>query len=239
MERKRILVADDEPNIQTMVRMCLSTEGYQVDLASDGRAALDSIRRLSPDLLLLDLAMPILDGMSVLRELADQRAIPAVRVVVMTAHGSVRTAVQAIRMGASDFLEKPFRPEDLRISVASVLDEPPAEGSSQIESYDDVLGEVRQLLRAGKLDAAESELMRAGTIADNDPGFLNLAGVIHEAHGRRSSAKRFYEKSLVADPTYVPAKQNINRLRTIEHGGQSHGPVSLGDRSPTLSQNAS
>jgi DNA-binding response OmpR family regulator len=123
MNRKRILIADDEPNIQTMVRMCLSTEGYDLDRAMDGRAALDAIRRVSPDLLLLDLAMPVMDGMAVLRELQDQRAIPGVRVVVMTAHGSVRTAVQAVRLGASDFLEKPFRPEDLRLSVASVLDE--------------------------------------------------------------------------------------------------------------------
>jgi DNA-binding response OmpR family regulator len=239
MNRKRILVADDEPNIQAMVRFCLSTEGYEVDLAADGRAALDSIRRFAPDLLLLDLAMPIMDGMAVLRELADQRAIPSVRVVVMTAHGSVKTAVQAIRLGASDFLEKPFRPEDLRISVASVLDEAAPAGHERTENYDDVLAEVRQLLRAGKLDAAEGELMRAGTITDMDPGFLNLAGVIHEAHGRRSSAKRFYEKALVSDPAYMPAKQNINRLRTIERGGQSHGPVSLGDRAPVLTREGS
>jgi DNA-binding response OmpR family regulator len=234
MNRKRILVADDEPNIQSMVRFCLSTEGYEVDLAADGRAALDSLHRLPPNLLLLDLAMPIMDGMAVLRELADQRAIPEVRVVVMTAHGSVKTAVQAVRLGASDFLEKPFRPEDLRLSVASVLDESTHAAQDRAEDYDGVLAQVRQFLRAGRLDAAEGELMRAGTITDIDPSFLNLAGVIHEAHGRRSSAKRFYEKALVSDPTYEPAKQNINRLRTIERGGQSHGPVSLGDRAPVL-----
>jgi DNA-binding response OmpR family regulator len=239
MNRKRILIADDEPNIQTMVRMCLATEGYEVELASDGRAAIDAIRRLSPDLLLLDLAMPVMDGMAVLRELQDQRAIPSVRVVVMTAHGSVRTAVQAIRMGASDFLEKPFRPEDLRISVASVLDEAPAAGGERNENYDDVLSEVRNSLRAGKLDAAEAQLMRAGTIADMDPGFLNLAGVIHEAHGRRSSAKRFYQKALASDPAYQPARQNLGRMQVIESGGISHGPVSLGDRASVLTESNS
>jgi DNA-binding response OmpR family regulator len=231
--KQRILIADDEPNIQTMVRMCLSTEGYEVTVVSDGRAALDAIRRLSPDLLLLDLSMPVMDGMSVLRELQDLRAIPGVRVVVMTAHGSVRTAVQAIRLGASDFLEKPFRPEDLRISVASVLDEAPTHGERS-ENYDDVLAAVRDALRSGKLDAAESLLMRAGTITDTDPGFLNLAGVIHEAHGRRSSAKRFYQKALASDPVYYPAMQNLGRLQVLERGGVSHGPVSLGDRAPVL-----
>jgi DNA-binding response OmpR family regulator len=234
MTQKRILIADDEPNIQMMVQTCLSTEGYEVSAVSDGRAALDAIRRLAPDLLMLDLSMPLMDGISVLAELQDQRAIPSVRVIVMTAHGSVRTAVQAIRLGASDFLEKPFRPEDLRISVASVLDEEPAAGGERRENYDDMLGAVRDALRAGKLDAAESLLMRAGTITDMEPGFLNLAGVIHEAHGRRSSAKRFYQKAIASDPTYQPAKQNLTRLQVIERGGISHGPVSLGDRASVL-----
>lgn len=232
----RILIADDEPNIQTMVRMCLTAEGYDVTVVSDGRAALDGIRRLSPDLLLLDLSMPVMDGMSVLRELQDLRAIPNVRVVVMTAHGSVRTAVQAIRLGASDFLEKPFRPEDLRISVASVLDETPADGSERLENYDDVLKAVREALRGGKLDAAEFQLMRAGTIADMDPGFLNLAGVIHEAHGRPQSAKRFYQKALVSDAAYQPAIQNLGRLTVIERGGVSDAPVSLGDHASVLTE---
>ena len=236
MKQKRVLIADDEPNIQTMVRMCLSTEGYELSVVSDGRAALDGIRRLAPDLLLLDLSMPVMDGMSVLRELQDLRAIPSVRVVVMTAHGSVRNAVQAIRLGASDFLEKPFRPEDLRISVASVLDESPVNGSDRLENYDDVLKSVREALRAGKLDAAESLLMRAGTIADMDPGFLNLAGVVHEAHGRPQSAKRFYQKALVSDPAYQPAIQNLGRLTVLERGGVSDSPVQLGDHASVLTE---
>ena len=239
MNRKRILIADDEVNIQTMVRMCLSTEGYDLDQALDGRAALDAIRRVPPDLLLLDLAMPVMDGMAVLRELQDQRAIPSVRVVVMTAHGSVKTAVQAIRLGASDFLEKPFRPEDLRISVASVLDESPAPGGERAENYDDVLRDVRDSLRAGKLDLAEALLMRAGTITDMDPGFLNLAGVIHEAHGRRVSAKRFFQKALIADPAYEPAQRNLRRHGELEKTGFSSLPVALGDRAPVLSNEGS
>lgn len=235
MSGKRILVADDEPNIQTMVRLCLTTEGYEVHGVADGRAALDAIRRLAPDLLLLDLSMPVLDGMAVLSALQDLRAIPAVRVVVMTAHGSVRTAVQAIRLGASDFLEKPFRPEDLRISIASVLDE--ERPAQRAENYDDVLAEVRAALRAGKLDVAESQLMRAGTIADMDPGFLNLAGVIHEAHGRATSAKRFFQKALAADPSYEPADQNLRRQAELERRGRSTIPLALGERASVLSEN--
>ncbi len=142
--------------------------------------------------------------------------------------------MQAIRLGASDFLEKPFRPEDLRISVASVLDEPISDAEVRNENYDDVLSAVRHALRAGKLDVAESKLMRAGTISDRDAGFLNLAGVIHEAHGRRASAERFYEKALQGDAAYQPARQNLDRLTVIQSGGITDAAVALGDCAPCL-----
>jgi hypothetical protein len=123
----------------------------------------------------------------------------------------------------------------LRISVASVLDESPAPGGERIENYDDVLGEVRDSLRAGKLDLAEALLMRAGTITDMDPGFLNLAGVIHEAHGRPGSAKRFFQKALVTDPAYQPAAQNLRRQGEIEKKGTTEIPISLGEKATVLS----
>jgi DNA-binding response OmpR family regulator len=240
MNAKRILIADDEPNIQTMVRVCLSTEGYDLSVVSNGQEAIDRLRQGGTDLLLLDLAMPVMEGMAVLRELLDRPLATPVRIIVMTAHGSVRTAVQAIRLGASDFLEKPFRPEDLRTSVASVLHEEMAENggaSGMARGYDQVLKAVRALLREGRLTAAESLLMRAGTIADNEPGFLNLAGVVHEANGRPSSARRFYQKALLSDPAYRPAKQNIDRLDEINRSGDSQKPIDLGDHAPVLSEN--
>jgi DNA-binding NtrC family response regulator len=234
MDRKRVLIADDEPSIQAMIGLCLRKDGYETSVVSDGREALDAVRRLSPALLLLDLCMPALDGIAVLRALADQNAIPLVRVIVMTAHGSVQTAVQAIRLGASDFLEKPFKPDDLRLSVASVLDDDDNTRRRRVESYDQVLNRVRDSLRAGKLDLAEELLMRAGTISDNDPGFLNLAGVIHEAHGRRSSAKRFFQRAILAVGSYPPALQNLNRLNELEKKGTSAIPVSLGEHDAVL-----
>jgi DNA-binding NtrC family response regulator len=234
MNSKQILIADDEPNIQTMVRTCLVNDGYEVDQAYDGRAALNAITRSAPDLVLLDLAMPLMDGMALLSDLQDRHVIPQVRVVVMTAHGSTPTAVKAIRLGASDFLEKPFSPEDLRISIASVLDEPAAPGGERIGNYDDALSEIRRLLRSGKLAVAESLLRRAGPVTDMDARFLNLAGVVHEAHGRRFSARRFFQKALAADPAYQPATQNLWRQAEIEKDGHTDIPVALGDFSHVL-----
>jgi DNA-binding response OmpR family regulator len=234
MLTQRILIVDDDRNIQTMLRICLRDQGYQVELAPDGREALEAIRRDRPDLVLLDLAMPVLDGMSVLAELHSMPRGAAPRVIVMTAHGSVRTAIQAVRLGASDFLEKPFAPEDVRLSIASVLDDTGSWGDEPITSYDNVLHLVRGSLRAGKFSQAEALLMKAGTIADTDPAFLNLAGVLHESHGRRTSARRFYEKSLASDDHYEPARQNLRRLFEIDRYGESRDEVAFGDEQAML-----
>lgn len=131
--QRRILVVDDERNIRTVVRATLQTAGYAVEEAPDGAAALDRIGRGGIDLLVLDLNMPVLDGMTVVQRLQDNERIPP-RMVVLTAHGSVPAAVKALRLGASDFLEKPILPDDLLLSVASVLEETvPETAAKQVE----------------------------------------------------------------------------------------------------------
>ena len=85
----------------------------------------------------------------------------------MTAHGSVRAAVEAVRLGASDFLEKPFTPDDLRLSVASVLDETlPAGAGGRRRRTTTCCGSCARPLRAGRFAEAEALLMKAGTISD-------------------------------------------------------------------------
>ena len=202
--------------------------------AANGREALDAVRRSPPDLVLLDLAMPVLDGMTFLQKLYATEPRPRTRVVVMTAHGSVRAAVEAVRLGASDFLEKPLTPDDLRLSVAGVLDERLPAALEAGPAYDDVLRFVRQALHAGRFAEAEALLMKAGTIADSDPAFLNLAGVLHESHGRRASARRFYEKAAAADLNYGPARENLRRLHELHVYGQSKMDVALGDEQELL-----
>ena len=127
MQPVRLLIVDDDANIRTSVRLCLEAAGYVVEQAVNGGDALQQMHASPPDVVLLDLAMPVLDGMTVLAEIRGLLPHQSPRAIVMTAHGSVRTAIQAVRLGASDFLEKPFTPDELRLSVASVLhDELPA-----------------------------------------------------------------------------------------------------------------
>jgi CheY-like chemotaxis protein len=225
MDAKRILIVDDDRGIQHMLRLCLENTGCVIEQAHDGARALETIHRDAPDLVLLDLAMPVLDGMTVLADLRAMLPESRLRVIVMTAHGSVRAAMQAVRLGASDFLEKPFTPDDIRQSVASVLGGESGNGGG----YGAVLQSVRDALRRGKFIAAEAALMKAGTISDGDRCFLNLAGVLHEAHGRTGSARNFYRKALAASEAYAPARHNLKRLDQMEQNGSTRLEVALGD----------
>ena len=122
-----ILVVDDDANIRRAVRYCLEAAGYVVYEASNGLEAMQRLERDAPDLMLLDLSMPATDGMNLLAAIRSRWDQYPTRVVVVSAHGTMKTAVQAMQLGASDFLEKPFTPEDLRLSIAAVLQERDAE----------------------------------------------------------------------------------------------------------------
>jgi DNA-binding NtrC family response regulator len=119
---KRVLIVDDEPNVRLMLETTLSSVGYDVTEAGDGEAALDRLSGKGPgyDLVLLDLLMPRMDGMELLRQL---RALgDVIPVVILTAHGSIPEAVEAMKLGAIDFLTKPTTPDALRRVVAEVIE---------------------------------------------------------------------------------------------------------------------
>ncbi len=117
---KRVLIVDDEPNVRLMLRTTLESVGYTVVEAEEGLRALERLRKEPSDLILLDLLMPKMDGMELLRRLrADANPTP---VVILTAHGSIPEAVAAMKLGAIDFLTKPITPDALRRVVAEVIE---------------------------------------------------------------------------------------------------------------------
>lgn len=228
LQTTRVLIVDDDPGIQRMLSMCLATEGYEISLASDGAAALESIERDPPNLLLLDLAMPVLDGMSVLADLRNVLAAKTVRVIVITAHGSARAAMLAVHLGADDFLEKPFTPDEVRTSVARVVSG--ALASDTPAGYERTLQEVRDALRQGKFATAEAALLRARSADEHDPEFLNLTGVMHEAHGRFDKARRYFRNALHRSyGSNTAAAHNLRRLDEIEERGATRLEAALGD----------
>lgn len=231
VKRADILIVDDEANIRLTLRTALEADGHEVTEAANGREALDAVGRRAPGLMILDLSMPVMDGMSVLERLKEMPHGRKPPVVVLTAYGSIPAAVKAMRLGARDFVEKPTTPDELREVVRHVLDEPPPLGMPRPPEpgYDEVLAQVREALREGQFEDAESLLMKAGSITAEDAAFLNLAGVFHEAAGRRDAAKRFYGKAIRADRRYQPAQQNMRRMYELATLGSTTQTVALGD----------
>src|SRR5262245_41651540 len=107
----RILVVDDEVNLRAVLKGLLERDGYSVDEASDGKAGLEKTRERAYAAVITDLKMPEMDGAQLLAALKAEQ--PEVPVVLLTAHGSVQNAVDAMRRGAFDFLTKPFDKDEL------------------------------------------------------------------------------------------------------------------------------
>jgi DNA-binding response OmpR family regulator len=125
----KVLIVDDEPDILLMLRVNLEAEGYQTSLAADGETALRRIADERPDLILLDVMMPVMDGWGVLEALADDMF--AHRVIVVSAKSSERDIVRALELGASTYLTKPFDPDELIAEVGRVLSSTPAQLEEQ------------------------------------------------------------------------------------------------------------
>ena len=119
MSRARILVVDDEPNIRRMLAGVLTDEGYAVEAAADAEAAWGFLAEQAVDLMLLDVKLPGEDGLGLLRRLREAEA--ALPVIMMSGHGTIATALEATRLGARDFIEKPIAPERLLVSLANAL----------------------------------------------------------------------------------------------------------------------
>ncbi|MBA2410796.1 MAG: sigma-54-dependent Fis family transcriptional regulator [Gammaproteobacteria bacterium] len=121
MSASHILVVDDEPDIRNLVQEILSDEGYEVDVAADASSARESRRLRRPDLVLLDIWMPGEDGITLLKEWQDGGVLSC-PVIIMSGHGTVETAVEATRLGAYDFIEKPLTLAKLLLSVRRALE---------------------------------------------------------------------------------------------------------------------
>src|SRR4051812_49343228 len=115
-----VLIVDDEKNILLTLSRALRVEGYDVDVAGSGKLGLERARSRSYDAILLDVQLPDIDGLEVLRQIrVDREDVP---VLVMSGHGTIDTAVAATRSGAHDFLEKPIGSERLLVSLSRALD---------------------------------------------------------------------------------------------------------------------
>lgn len=117
--KSRILVVDDEESIREFLEIMLRKEGYEVTCAEDGQKALDTIKKKSFDLVISDLQMPNMTGIELLRHVKDQ--YPEMLFMMITAFGTTETAVEAMKLGAYDYITKPFKIDEVRIVIANAL----------------------------------------------------------------------------------------------------------------------
>jgi DNA-binding NtrC family response regulator len=117
--RPRILVVDDEPSIRTVLKAHLAREGHDVSTATDGAEAVSALTATPYDLVISDLKMPGMSGLELLAWCTREQ--PGLPVVLITAHGTVDTAVEALKLGAQDFITKPFDLDELKQAVEKAL----------------------------------------------------------------------------------------------------------------------
>ena len=142
----RLLIVDDEPDWCRLLATLFGGRGHEVAVAHSGEAAVASARKAIPDIVLLDLHLGSMDGLEVLRRLKHE--VPAVQVVMMTAYGSVQAAVAAMRLGATDFISKPFSNDTLLANVDALLEMSTGRGS---DGLPEVIGTSRTFLDAKAL----------------------------------------------------------------------------------------
>jgi DNA-binding response OmpR family regulator len=156
----RVLVVEDDDDIAQVLQRSLRMEGYDVRLAGDGVTALDQAHAFLPDLVILDLGLPRLDGMDVARELRGRDDVP---ILVLTARDALEARVEGLDAGADDYLVKPFERQELLARLRALLRRRPPKGAAQLVVGDLMLNpdthEVTRGERAIELTQREFELL--------------------------------------------------------------------------------
>ena len=146
-----VLVADDEPRITKLVSIALSEEGFRVVTANGGEEALTKAEEIRPDIVLLDIVMPDLDGIEVMRQLRERRPVP---VILLTAKGSTADKAKGLDLGADDYIAKPFHPDELAARVRAVIRRSSgAQPGAGVIRFDDIEIDLerRMVTRGGEL----------------------------------------------------------------------------------------
>ncbi len=141
----KVLIVDDEKEFRTYLSEAVSAAGYEVQQASSGREAVDKAADEDFDVVLLDLIMPKMSGSDVLVEL--RRVSPRSRVIMITAFASIENAVDAIKRGATDYLSKPFKIDELLMRMKRALEEARVELGTEKGDFDGILGSLSNPIR--------------------------------------------------------------------------------------------
>ena len=216
MSKAKILVVDDEKNIRLTVTRALETLDYFVHNAFDGIDAMKQLELDTYDLLLVDLKMPGMNGMEFLEKAIAK--YPDIRIVIISAHGTVDNAVEVMKLGAVDFLQKPFTPKELRNVVYNVLERETLSEQKELE-FESAFEQAKYHVSKRQFDPAIASVKQAIGFDPSRPEAFVLLGKLQETLGDRSEALKNYRVAIDLDPTFEPAKDNLTRA--TEHGNKA------------------
>jgi DNA-binding NtrC family response regulator len=202
-----ILVVDDERNIRNNLGMVLEAEGYKADKASNGDDAILQVKAGLYDIVFVDIQMPKMDGLELLRYLRGLR--PKMPVVMLTAYGTVSRAVDAMKLGAVDFIEKPFDPKNILLLCEEILQRQKIGMSGTV----DELLHLAELARERKAYVEARVHLKTAMMRDltRPEPYYQLAELC-ETGGNVREASHYYYMALEARPTFEPAREALQRL---------------------------
>ncbi|KAI9132826.1 sigma-54 dependent transcriptional regulator [Acaryochloris sp. CCMEE 5410] len=210
MSKPKILVVDDEKSIRLTIAQSLEPQGYSVDTAVNGHDALDQLQKETFDLLLTDLKMPGMEGTTLIEEAIQLQA--DLQIIVISAHGTVDNAVEVMKLGAVDFIQKPFTPNEIRELVKQVLDRKTrAEDAS---SFDSLMESAKYQASQRQLEDAIATVKEAIGVDPSQPSAFVLLGQLQESLGDRLEGIKNYRVALDLDPTHQDAQKNLDRATT-------------------------
>ncbi|MHB8277274.1 MAG: response regulator [Candidatus Humimicrobiaceae bacterium] len=211
---KRILIVDDEKNIRTTLSAYLINLGYEQEIAVNGQEALDKLKESKYDLVLLDIKMHIMNGIQVLKEM--RRLEDKTNVIMMTAYGTIENAVESMKLGAVDFISKPFTLENLKTMIDAVFSREEL-SESNILGFKELIEFAKKCINEKKYDKAIEYLKKAMVEKLESPEPQNLLGVLYELKGDLSKAGKHYRAALELDPTYRPSQDNLERVTAFNY----------------------
>jgi two-component system copper resistance phosphate regulon response regulator CusR len=213
----QILVIEDEPRVSTFVARALEAEGFRVDVAGNGRDGYAMAREGNHDLVVLDLVLPHVDGLTVLRELALSR--PEIPIVILSARSDLSTRLRGFRLGACDFVPKPFAHQELLARVRVHLSHGAVGDELLVRTTHVVLDVKRRQARVGPrtVDLSEREFRVLHQLVSNAGSTVSRENILSDVWGGGCDSR-----SNVVDVCVRRLRRKLGReaqIETVRHGG--------------------
>lgn len=206
MSDKMILIVDDERNIGRVLSQVLEPLGFRIGVVTNGQDAVSKLGDMTLHVMLLDIRMPGMDGIEVLRQTRQTR--PDIRVIMMTAYGTIDLAVQAMKAGAADFIQKPFTPREIRDLIVKVL----ADETVQKNEYETLVVQAKKHIGERQFDEAAKLLRMAIDLDSTRPQAYNLMGSVLQQKGDEREARKFFQAAFAVKSKDADNETNEENL---------------------------